>query len=214
MQFQHILFDLDGTLIDSSASILTAFKGAFSQANMQTVKPLVPEIIGPPLKETLKILLGEDDSEKIAMLATLFKEQYDILGYKKTSVFEGVEHLLKTLSETKIPLYIATNKRMKPTLLILEYLGWRGYFSGVYALDMPEAQSKSKTDLIAYVLKTHAIQPVEAIYIGDRKEDKRAALANNLNFCYANWGYDAEADSDKTILGFENPKALLSYLSA
>lgn len=210
---QHIIFDLDGTLIDSSPSILAAFEGAFLKANLQAVKPFAPEIIGPPLKETLKILLGSDDPEKIAMLAELFKEQYDTVGYKKTSVFAGVEHLLKSLAETKTPLYIATNKRIKPTLLIMEHLGWREYFKGVYALDMPEAQATTKAELITHVLKTHAIQPTEAIYIGDRQEDKKAALANHLSFCYAKWGYDAEADTDNSVLGFENPEEMLGLLT-
>lgn len=210
LNIQHIIFDLDGTLIDSSPSILAAFEGAFLKANLQAVKPFAPEIIGPPLKETLKILLGSDDPEKIAMLAELFKEQYDTVGYKKTSVFAGVEHLLKSLAETNIPLYIATNKRIKPTLLIMEHLGWCDYFKGVYALDMPEAKATTKAELIAYVLKTHAIQPTEAIYIGDRQEDKKAALANHLNFCYAKWGYDAEVDD--SVLGFESPEQMLRSL--
>jgi phosphoglycolate phosphatase len=208
---QHIIFDLDGTLIDSSPSILAAFEGAFLKAHLQAVKPFSPEIIGPPLKETLKILLGDDDPEKIGMLAALFKEQYDTVGYKKTSVFAGVEHLLKALAATETPLYIATNKRIKPTLLILEHLGWLPYFKAVYALDMPEAQAKTKTELIAYVLKKHEIQPADAFYIGDRQEDKKAALANMLQFCYAKWGYDAEVDADDQVLGFESPEGMLGF---
>lgn len=207
----HIIFDLDGTLIDSSPSILAAFKGAFLKANLQPIKPLTPEIIGPPLKETLKNLLGENDPEKIDQLAEFFKESYDTEGYKQTQVFVGVEHLLAELSKTK-PLYIATNKRIKPTLLILEHLGWQPYFKGVYALDMLEAAAKNKAELIAYVLKKHAIQSTEAFYIGDRVEDKKAALANNLNFCYAKWGYDAEADADNSVQGFEMPEEMLDFL--
>lgn len=211
MTFQSIIFDLDGTLIDSSPSILASFKGAFLKANLQPVKPLTPEIIGPPLKETLKNLLGENDTEKIDQLAEFFKQSYDTEGYKQTQVFAGVEYLLAELSKTK-PLYIATNKRIKPTLLIFEHLGWQQYFKGVYALDMPEAAAKNKAELIAYVLKKHAIQSAEAYYIGDRVEDKKAALANNLNFYYAKWGYDAEADADKSVKGFQMPEEMLIFL--
>ena len=207
----HIVFDLDGTLIDSSPSILAAFKGAFLKANLQPMKPLTPEIIGPPLKETLKNLLGENDAEKIDELAEFFKESYDSEGYKQTQVFAGVEHLLAELSKTK-PLYIATNKRIKPTLLIIEHLGWQQYFRGVYALDMLEAAAKNKAELIAYVLKTQSIKTDEAIYNGDCVEDKKAALANNLDFCYAKWGYDAEADADKSVQGFESPEGMLDFL--
>lgn len=209
--FHHIIFDLDGTLIDSSPSILAAFKGAFLKANLQPVQSLTPDIIGPPLKETLKNLLGENDVEEIDQLAEFFKESYDTEGYKQTQVFAGVEHLLAELSKTK-PIYIATNKRIKPTLLILEYLGWQPYFKGVYALDMPEAAAKNKAELIAYVLKIHTIKATEAIYIGDRMEDKMAAHANGLNFCYAKWGYDAEADADDSVFGFDVPKEMLSLL--
>lgn len=211
MTIKQIIFDLDGTLIDSSDSILLAFKGAFIQANITPDKPLTKDIIGPPLHETLKELLGSDDEKTISLLATLFKQQYDSVGYKETIVFNQVDDLLAKLVKMPIDLYIATNKRIKPTMLILEHLEWLAYFKGIYALDEPTVTAENKTVLITNIIKKHNIAPIETYYVGDTIGDKEAASNNTLSFCYANWGFGLETENEKSIKSFNLPSKMLAY---
>ncbi|MGJ0484904.1 MAG: HAD family hydrolase [Methylomicrobium sp.] len=88
MPIENLIFDLDGTLIDSSNSILESFRGAFEEVGKEPVCPLKADIIGPPLREALCQLSGSSDSEELDRLATAFKAHYDTEGYKSPRSFQ------------------------------------------------------------------------------------------------------------------------------
>ncbi len=214
MKLKQIIFDLDGTLIDSADSILLAFKGAFKQADIKPTMPLTKNIIGPPLKETLTVLSSSKDTKTIDLLAALFMQQYDTVGYQETVVFDQINEMLVRLNQLPIDLYIATNKRIKPTMLILKHLGWLDYFKGIYALDEPSVLANNKTVLIANVLEKHQIVPTETYYVGDTTGDKEAADNNNLYFSYANWGFGLKPQDDSTVNSFNEPNKMLAYFES
>jgi phosphoglycolate phosphatase len=185
----HILFDLDGTLIDSAPAILASFREAFAQTGMAPARPIDDSVIGPPLVETLQLLSGSDDPALIARLAEAFKASYDSAGYKATAAYAGVGQLLAELAGAGLTLSIATNKRIHPTRLILDHLGWSGHFAHVYALDLFTPRLPDKAAMIARLLADQNIAREQAIYIGDRSEDGESADANGLPFIAVTWGY-------------------------
>lgn len=191
----QIIFDLDGTLIDSSPGILAALDGAFNVCGLAPRHPLRSGIIGPPLMETLGILAGTDDQAVLQPLAKAFRENYDESGYRQTTVFAGVGEMLTGLREHGYKLHIATNKRIFPTQRIIEHLGWERHFFGVYALDSFKPPLKSKVDMLGIILARQKIDPRKALYIGDRQEDGEAALFNRIPFLLAAWGYNEQADA-------------------
>lgn len=185
----HILFDLDGTLIDSAPAILTSFREAFAKTGIAPARAIDDSVIGPPLNETLQLLSGSSDPAVLAGLAEAFKASYDSEGYKATAAFAGVGALLAELAGAEMRLSIATNKRILPTRLILEHLGWREHFAHVYALDLFTPRLPDKAAMIARLLADQGIAKDQAIYIGDRSEDGESADANGLPFIAVTWGY-------------------------
>lgn len=188
-RFPHIIFDLDGTLIDSAPAILASFRDAFSAVSMTPAVPIAADIIGPPLTETLALLSASRDPALIARLADAFKASYDSSGYRHTTAFDGVTEMLQRLMQTGARLSIATNKRIYPTRLILEHLGWQDFFGDVYALDLFTPRLPDKAAMIGRLLGDRGIAAEQAIYIGDRAEDGQSADANHLTFIAASWGY-------------------------
>lgn len=187
-----IVFDLDGTLIDSSRSILAGFAAAFAEQGLTPAVPLEPGLIGPPLKETLARLAGTAAPAVIEPLAEGFKRHYDGEGYKATEVFAGVPAMLVELA-ARWPLYIATNKRIAPTRKILAHLGWLDHFRGLYALDGFDPPARDKHEMLARLLAVHGFDPARTLYVGDRDEDAQAAAGNGLPFALACWGYGVPA---------------------
>jgi phosphoglycolate phosphatase len=198
-RYQHILFDLDGTLIDSAPAILASFRDAFARAGITPVIAIDESIIGPPLMETLQILSGSQDPVLIARLADGFKAGYDTEGYKATAAYAGVGAMLARLKDAGLSLSIATNKRIHPTRLILAHLGWSDFFDHVYALDLFEPRLPHKAAMIQRLIADREIPKDAAIYIGDRSEDGESADANNLPFIAATWGYGSITPAEMPV---------------
>ena len=205
--YNTVIFDLDGTLIDSSPGILESFEGAFSALNIELQRPLNSSIIGPPLFETLELLSGLSDKFVLDKLAKHFKLHYDSVGYKKTIIFPGINTMLSDIRFlNKFNIYIATNKRILPTRKILSFLNWDSLFDETYALDSFSPPLVSKGKLIARILDVKNICNENVIYIGDREDDKLAAKENNILFEMVSWGFDKK-NEDKS----KNNKALRPY---
>ena len=188
-RYAHVLFDLDGTLIDSAPAILASYRDAFAAAGREPVVPIDTSIVGPPLLETLQRLAGTTDTQVIEPLAAGFKASYDTTGYRQTAAYEGVGEMLQRLTDAGCTLSIATNKRLLPTRLILAHLGWADHFATVYALDLFEPRLPHKAAMIARLMQDRAIARDQAVYVGDRSEDGESADANRLPFIAATWGY-------------------------
>ena len=188
-EFKNLVFDLDGTLIDSSSSILEGLRGAFAACGRLPAEPLAAELIGPPLGETLARLAATEDEAVLRPLAEAFKAHYDSVGYRLTEVFPGVAEMLAALAAVGYPMFVATNKRLRPTLLILHHLGWAPLFRGVHALDAFEPPLRDKSAMLGRILGIHGLAPAATLYIGDRDEDGAAAAANAMPFAWASWGY-------------------------
>jgi phosphoglycolate phosphatase len=184
-----LIFDLDGTLIDSAPSILSSLAMVLEEAGIATRVPLQKNLIGPPLQETLSLLTGDDDPHIIQTYADAFKRIYDRGGYKGAKVYPGVAEMLEVLNSSGFVLHLATNKRHIPTRLILDHLGWGHLFQSVYALDLYEPRLPDKCALLKCLLEERAIRSADAIYIGDKTEDGIAAEFNGLAFLGVEWGY-------------------------
>ena len=189
----HILFDFDGTLVDSAPSILAGFAAVVARHGITAQVPLDSTLIGPPLLPTLARISGDNDPAALAGMAETFKSWYDTEGYRHTVVYAGIDDALKALS-MQAPLYIVTNKRIHPTRQIVEHLGWSPLFTGIYAPDAFDPPLPSKADVIRHVLALHGIDVASARYVGDRAEDGEAATANGLPFAWACWGYGSDLD--------------------
>lgn len=185
----NIIFDLNGTLIDSSVSILAAAEQAFKNCKHTPQVSFTQELIGPPLMKMLQTVAGTDDQHILDNLAQTFKDCYDNEGYKKTLVFEGVDELLSELKADGHRLFIATNKRLVPTQKIISHLRWDKYFEGVYALDACPYVN-TKTQMLTYILDKHQLNFKDSLYIGDTVPDRTAATDNAIPFLMVSWGYE------------------------
>ena len=192
---KHIIFDLDGTLIDSAPGILESFRVACEECLVKPAVPLKASLIGPPLMKTLEKIAGSSKSEVLIRLAAAFKAHYDNHGYKNTTPFEGVPELLAALKIRDQCLYIATNKRNVATSRIVKHFGWESYFSGLYSLDSLSPALSTKHELLTHIVNKYQLCRRETCYVGDRSEDADAARVSHLPFIGVGWGYGVADDS-------------------
>lgn len=186
---RHVIFDFDGTIVDSAPAILACFEGILAARGITPVVAIDNRVIGPPLPKTLALISGIECEATLQALATEFKARYDSEGIAMTPPYPGIVPALDNLRRAGLALHIATNKRTVPTRLILEHLGLSDRFASVYAIDRTTPPYADKVAMIAAQIAELGIDPALACYIGDKLEDGHAAEANNLAFNIAGWGY-------------------------
>ena len=194
LNLRAVFFDLDGTLIDSAVGILASCRAAFQTLGISPRAAPSNSLIGPPLGELLAHMLGDQDLSLLPALSVAFKAHYDQVGYQSSQAYAGIEGILITLTQRKVPIYIATNKRAVPTRKILQVLHWTERFQGIYSLDSFTPALPGKGALLQQLLRQEGLNAAETVYVGDRDEDALAADQAQLTFARATWGYGREAE--------------------
>lgn len=194
---RHIVFDLDGTLIDSAPGIIAAFRAVLAAKQISPQCALNDALIGPPLAETMTRLTGVGEPHALKELIDAFKLCYDDEGIRTTHAYDGIDALLGELRKKNFGLHIATNKRLAPTQSLVTQLKWSAYFSSLNALDMVTPRLPDKAALLALMLTTQGLVANECVYVGDKHEDGIAADVNKIPFVAVAWGY---GDFDQATL--------------
>lgn len=184
-----ILFDFDGTLIDSSQGILNSFQRILVSRGIEPTIPIDHHLIGPPLAQTLMRLTGLRDQEQITTMTIAFKSIYDNEGYQITQPYPALAKTLEHLLKSGQQLFIVTNKRRKPTLQIISLLNLGKYFAGIYTLDSQHPPATNKADLVDHLLAEQRLTNQDCILVGDSGEDAAAAAAHGIPFIAAAYGY-------------------------
>ena len=199
---KHWFFDLDGTLADTAADIVSAWKGALKSLGRDLSRFDEVFTIGPPLEKVVYELYDDASPELVSRLLAAFKPLYDESGFPRTVPFAGIPEALARLKVAGAKIYIVTNKRHVPTQGIARKLGWDRLFDGIWSYDSLEVKYK-KGDLLARLMKEMSVGRSDAVMVGDTISDFDAAAANGIRSIGVRWGYGkpeelARADSTVT----------------
>lgn len=185
----HILFDFDGTLVDSAPAILNCFERVLQAHGLDACRSIDASLIGPPLRQTLETLSGQSDPAVLDALGASFKDIYDTEACLQTPAYAACQDVLEQLRAQGFTLAIATNKRLLPTRRIIAILGWEVLFAEVFACDSQLQRYRDKSGMIAALLHDFNIAPEAVLYVGDTETDGGAAAANGVAFWPVAWGY-------------------------
>ena len=208
----NVIFDLDGTLIDSAPSILECFRATLKKKGCLTVVNLDNSLVGPPLRDTIKLLANERDPIKIDALVEEFKFQYDQGICNLALPYFGISELLSELKIANKNIYIVTNKRHYPTKKIIASMGWEKLVDGIYTIDYPSVHLEKKSSVLNQLLADFSLSKEAACYVGDRFDDWEAAKENGLQFVHALWGYGALDKVISNSCSVDNPNQLRNLL--
>lgn len=186
-----IVFDLDGTLIDSAADLAAAINGML--ADLGRAPLTVPEVramIGDGVAMLVSRALAARQCEHVdpALASRLFTQHYESDATARTTVFPGAEDALKTLHAASIPLAICTNKPARITGVILQALGLTGYFARVVGGDSLPFRKPDPRVMLA-LLEAFGVHPEEALLVGDSEVDAATAAAARVPFVLMTHGY-------------------------
>lgn len=203
--FQNIIFDLDGTLVNSSEEVLVCFKKSFEKANyLIDNSRLTSDVIGPPLKQILETIAPElTEESKIVEIMQNFRQIYDYNENDISVLYDGILDVLKSLKKSNKKLFIATLKPDIPTQRVLKMFQIIDLFDDIYTIDK-FGKNMSKEEMITHIIEKYDLNKFETVMIGDAASDVIAAKKAGVASIGVLWGYGA----DKTNL-IENADLLV-----
>jgi phosphoglycolate phosphatase len=190
----NVLLDLDGTLTDPKEGILGCLKHALHGVGAEIPPDRALEsCIGPPLQDSLALLLGARCTEVLDEAIDLYRGRFAATGMFENRVYPGIAQALADLRAAGASLFVATSKPQRFAERILDHFALREFFRGIYGSGLDGTRS-NKGDLIAHLLRQAGIPPDETAMVGDRAQDVLGARANGVVPIGALWGYGSRAE--------------------
>lgn len=180
-----VVFDIDGTLLDSAEGILAGFQVALSAGGVPVPdETSLRRHLGPPLRDFLA--QSGVAKDRIDGAARAYHDFYLSDGLRRATPYPGVEALLRRLQDAGITLATASAKLTTTAQAIIDAHGLAPYFTLVAGTD---ATRLTKAETLTGVLTQLAADPARTIMVGDRYHDVEGAHACGVRAVGARWGY-------------------------
>ena len=188
MDYQNVLFDLDGTLTDPREGITRSIQ--FGLSKMGIDEPDLTKLehfIGPPLLQAFMATYGFDEAKAWEAMG-YYRERFAVTGLYENEVFEGVMPLLEELVGQGRQLFIATSKPQIYAREIARHFDFAKHFKVIYGSELDGTRT-NKVELIRYLMAEQGLDPAHTLMIGDRKHDLIGACDNGMDAAAVGYGF-------------------------
>lgn len=192
--YQYILFDLDGTLTDSSEGITKSVQYALDKMGIHEpdLKPL-ERFIGPPLYDEFRRSYDFDDAEAKQAI-DFYRERFSVVGWKENLLYDGIPELLKALTEAGKTLSTASSKPAFFVDKIVKYFNIEQFFTVVSGATL-DGSIGTKTQVVQQALERLNVQDrSQAVLIGDRLHDAEGARACGIDCIGVTFGFGSREE--------------------
>lgn len=196
-----ILFDLDGTILDSAPGITETLAYMFQALD----RPVPPQsellkYVGPPILDSFRDLAGMSPAQSQDAL-DVYRVRYLERGALGSTVYAGVAKLLQQIHDSPLPLSLATSKPELPATKMLNLAGLTQYFDVITGASEDEVRSR-KADVVAEALLRLAGLGADIsspVLVGDREHDVAGAAEHDVPTIFVGWGYGSPAEAAGAI---------------
>ena len=210
-----VLFDLDGTLLDTAPDMASALNRLLAAEGMQELpfETIRPHVSHGALR-LVRLAFGEPDQPRFEDLRRRFLDFYRASIAKETRLFDGFDAVLDTLDTAGLRWGIVTNKPGWLTLPLLEELGLAGR-SGCVVSGDTLAERKPHPMQLLHAAELLGLEPGQCVYLGDAERDVQAARNAGMIPLVAGFGYLGAGEDPGTWQPdaiFGHPTELLEWL--
>ena len=167
---KHLLFDLDGTIIEPKEGIVNSIRHAadLMGADMPSEEEL-HQFIGPPIMDSFQEKLKLNYAQALEAVSH-FRRYYAETGIHQNALFRGIADVLHALKQEGYTLYVATSKPTVFAKEILEEHALDKYFVEIVGCNLDNSRS-DKTEIIGYIVQKYGLDTSQCLMIGDTKFD-------------------------------------------
>ena len=198
--YQAVVFDLDGTVVDSVELITISFQHAIREVlGREISREDSIAWVGRPLREQMEMFSPEHAEELVRVYQEFNHRQHD----RMLTLYDGVLHLLESLGYAGVKVGLVTSKSRHTTQMAFDLTGIESYFDATVCADESPG-NKPSADPILLCLERLGVRPDRAAYVGDSPTDMQAAHAARVDAIAVTWGV-----FDTAALEAETPDVLV-----
>lgn len=191
LRYDAVLFDVDGTLIDSAPGIINTLREVFDKMGVDVAGVDLRRYLGPPLRKSFGEHFASD--ELIERATELYRDSYAVKGSHECAPYPGAAAMLGCLRAAGLVICTATSKPTEVVTPILAEQGLSEYIDFIGGASMDESRD-TKTDVVRYVLAQPLLKGKRVLMVGDRNDDMRGAADCGLDAAAALYGYGSLAE--------------------
>lgn len=195
---RYLLFDLDGTVLDSLPGITFSVNEACRKAGLPELTVDLRTLIGPPMRTILSKVVPSAGTTLLDELESNFRLTYDLVGWKRTACFKGTREVLTSMKSAGHRLFVVSNKPRHISLRILEHEGVLNLFERIYTRDTRVPPYSSKEEMIREIMHEYNVPPSSCMLVGDTMDDVEASTASGIGLAFMEHGY-GEAPADLPV---------------
>lgn len=185
---RSVVFDLDGTLLDTAPDILDALARAVAATGVRMDRAFTRADIGPPVGEMVERCCGDLTAAQGARIVAAFRAGYDGSELAGTRPFPGAAECVARLRSRGVALHVATNKPATPTKWLLSRW-FPGAFADSVSVDSVPERRLSKEQMLSELARRHGLAPEASVMVGDGASDLRAGRALGWRTVAVLYGY-------------------------
>lgn len=194
-KYKLLIFDVDGTLFDTSSGIISSVKYALKKNKLSLSHETNYQrtFIGPPIQNTLKRLFPELPEERIKEVALDFRNHYKDVDLFKATPYPNLYEAFDELTKRDIKIAVATFKREDYAFGIVDHFGITKYTDNIFGQDFEG--KRDKADIIELAIKKSGLPKKDCLMIGDTSSDGDAAKKAGIDFLEVTFGFGFTKDN-------------------
>lgn len=191
---ENVIFDLDGTLLDTREGVIESAKYAAKEMGYKELPyETMLTFVGPPIQNSFIKHYGCDE-ETAQKAANIFRNYYKTSALLLAEPYEGIYDLCKALKENGVKMSVATYKREDYALTLLRHFGFDKYCNPMHGADNNNVLKKE--DIVRMCQEEMGATGNNSVLIGDTDNDAKGAIKAGSQFIAVTYGFGFKSEAD------------------
>jgi len=191
---KNVIFDLDGTLLDTREGVIESAKYAAKQMGYAELPyETMLSFVGPPIQNSFIKHYG-CDQETAQKAANIFRDYYKNTALLLAEPYEGIYDLCRVLREHGVKMSVATYKREDYALTLLRHFDFHKYCDPMHGADNNNVLKKE--DIVRMCQEEMGATKEDSVLIGDTDNDAKGAVKANTPFIAVTYGFGFKNEED------------------